>query len=1067
MSQRIVLPPDEAPTSEGARLGGWWHETGDGRKLACDLCPRGCVLGPEGRGFCFVRQNQDGRMALTTYGRSTGFCIDPIEKKPLNHFYPGTSVLSFGTAGCNLGCKFCQNWSISKSRRVEIMSESAAPEDVARTALEMKCRSVAFTYNDPVVWAEYAMDTAKVCRQLGVKTVAVTAGYITPLAREPFFSLMDAANVDLKGFSEDFYWKLAGGHLAPILDNLRWIARETGVWLEITNLVIPQANDSPDEIARMCDWIVENVGPEVPLHFSAFHPDFRLVDRSATPTSTLAQAWDVARRSGLKYVYTGNVQDRRHQSTYCPGCGRVLIERNGYEIGAHELEDNGCRHCGTRIAGWFEDAPGDWGARRMPVRIAAGSRPDAPIKSEASGDRPMTSPSPAPAQPSGASPERPSLTAEQEDLVFRAAGQRVAMAVQSLPAQRLDDMLGELAGTPVVGAFVSLKRAGQLRSCCGFLGPKVPLHEALDHAAVRAAKDDPRFPPISPAELPYLSVEVWLLWNMQPVAAKGLERIKAVVIGTHGLQIARGGNRGLLLPGVAVEHGLDSEGFLRQVCLKAGLPPDAWKDDGSTLSTFEGYAIHGEMSRAIASLPEASSACGPTLADLAQLAEFCRGNLIAQAYGATPSYYLPSAYDGGVNGVVLTVRLPGRDQAADSSVLSLRPELPLQSTLLNLTKAAADSLISARVGPAAIETSACGVSVLWDPAMHGSAAEPDLAGIDPRRRAVVIAAQGRWVAVYDPSRPAKELFEDGLARLGLSEPAGGSVYSVAVMSTEPRLVASNAPPPQPKGYIRAPAVAGRFYPGRPEEIERTLDDLVPQQRDVGRWAGVLVPHAGWIYSGRLAAQALSRIDMPSRAIVVCPKHHGDGADWAVAPCGSWVIPGRQIESDLELAQLLADSVPELQLDAEAHRHEHAIEVQLAFLARLAPKTRVVGIAIHGGDFQRVSRAAERLAGVLGGLEERPLLVISSDMNHYADDDRTRQLDRMALDAIEALDPARLLETVTKNRITMCGVLPAVLVMETLRRLGSLNRCEVVGYATSAEASGDRSRVVGYAAALFA
>jgi len=1029
-------------------------------------------------------------MVLTTYGRSTGFCIDPIEKKPLNHFYPGTSVLSFGTAGCNLGCKFCQNWSISKSRRVEIMSESAAPGDIARTAMEMKCRSVAFTYNDPVIWAEYAMDTARECRQLGIKTVAVTAGYITPLAREPFFSWMDAANVDLKGFSEDFYWKLASGHLAPVLDTLRWLARETSVWLEITNLVIPEANDSPDEMARMCDWIAENLGPEVPLHFSAFHPDFRMVDRSPTPASTLAQAWDIARRSGLKYVYTGNVQDRRHQSTYCPGCGCVLIERNGYEIGAHDLKDSRCRRCGMRIAGWFEVAPGDWGARRMPVRITAhpktseapktpeapktsevcriadGSRPEVSRKFEASGEPPMTSQSPAPTQGSG-SPERPSLTKEQEELVFRAAGQRVATAVRSLPAERLDDVLGELAGTPVLGAFVSLKRAGQLRSCCGFLGPKVPLHEALDHAAVRAAKDDPRFPPISPAELPYLSVEVWLLWNMQPVAAKGRDRIKAVVIGAHGLQISRGGNRGLLLPGVAVEHHLDAEGFLRQVCLKAGLPPEAWRDDSATLSTFEGYAIHGDMNQAIASLPEATSSCGPTLADVAQLADFCRANLVAHSYGATPSYYLPGAYDGGVNGLVLTVHLPGRDQTVDSSVLSLRPEMPLQSTLLNLTKAAADSLIGARVGPAAIQASTCGVSVFWDPAMHGSADDPDLAGIDPRRRAVVVATQGRWVAVYDPNRPAKESLEEGLARLGLAEPARGSVLSVAVMSTEPRVVASNAPAPQPKGYIRAPAVAGRFYPGRPEEIERTLDELLPKKREVGRWAGVLVPHAGWVYSGRLAAQALSRIEYPSRAIVVCPKHHGDGADWAVAPCGSWVIPGRQIESDLELAQLLADSVPEFRLDAEAHRQEHAIEVQLAFLARLAPKTRVVGIAIHGGDFQRVARSAERLAGVLGEMEERPLLVISSDMNHYADEDRTRQLDRMALDAIEALDPARLLETVNKNRISMCGVLPAVLVMETLRRLGSLNRCEVVGYATSAEASGDRSRVVGYAAALFA
>ena len=496
---------------------------------------------------------------------------------------------------------------------------------------------------------------------------------------------------------------------------------------------------------------------------------------------------------------------------------------------------------------------------------------------------------------------------------------------------------------------------------------------------------------------------------------------------------------------------------------------EAWKEDNTTLLTFEGYAIHGRLSSAIAALPETSSAqvAGPTPADVAQLAEFCRGNLIAHFYGATPSYYLPGGYDGGASGAVLSVRLSGREETVDCSVLSLRPEVPLQATLQDLTKAAAESLRNGRIDAATVESLTCGVSVFWDPAMHGSIRDPDLSGIDPRRRAVVVADRSRWVAAYDPSRPATELLDAGTKRLGLTEPALGSVYSVAVASTQPRLLASNTPVPQPKGYVRPSAVAGRFYPGRAEEIERALDGLMPAAREPGRWSGVLVPHAGWIYSGRLAAQALSRVDIPSRAIVICPKHRPEGADWAVAPCQSWMIPGHEVASDLELAERLAEAVPDLQLDAEAHRHEHAIEVQLAFLARLAPQIRVVGIAIHGGDFQRVARAAESLAGVLRGLEDRPLLVISSDMNHYADADRTRQLDCMAMEAIQSLDPARLLETVSAHHISMCGVLPAVLVMETLRQLGMLNRCEVVGYATSADASGDRNRVVGYAAALFA
>ena len=269
------------------------------------------------------------------------------------------------------------------------------------------------------------------------------------------------------------------------------------------------------------------------------------------------------------------------------------------------------------------------------------------------------------------------------------------------------------------------------------------------------------------------------------------------------------------------------------------------------------------------------------------------------------------------------------------------------------------------------------------------------------------------------------------------------------------------------GSVRPPAVAGRFYPGTPEAVDQMLDQLLPKVRETGAWAGVLVPHAGWVYSGRLAAMALSRVAIPSRVIVICPKHRAGGADWAVAPYRGWALPGRELESDLELAKQLVEHVPGLVLDSEAHRDEHAIEVQLPILARLAPESRVVGIAIHGGDFQRIAKSAEQLARVLQSLEERPLLVISSDMNHYADDENTRRLDRMALEAMQALDAQRLYDTVVSQRISMCGMLPAVLVMETLRQLGSLNRYDPVGYATSGDASGDRRQVVGYAAGLFA
>src|SRR3954449_7064871 len=282
MLKIVTLPPAGPPGTDGSKPGGWWHSQEDGR-VVCDLCPRTCALKDGDRGFCFVRQNLGGRVVLTTYGKSTGFCVDPIEKKPLAHFYPGTSVLSFGTAGCNLGCKFCQNWSISKSKEVQALSEHATPEQIAVGAESMCCKSVAFTYNDPVLWAEYAIDTARACRERDIKAVAVTAGYITPEARGPFFEVMDAANVDLKGFSEAFYQHVTYSHLQPVLDTLEWLKKETDVWFEITNLIVPNENDSADELKRMSAWILKHCGAEVPIHFTAFHPDFRMRDRGPTP----------------------------------------------------------------------------------------------------------------------------------------------------------------------------------------------------------------------------------------------------------------------------------------------------------------------------------------------------------------------------------------------------------------------------------------------------------------------------------------------------------------------------------------------------------------------------------------------------------------------------------------------------------------------------------------------------------------------------------------------------------------------------------------------------------------
>lgn len=347
----------------------WWHRLPDGR-IQCDLCPRDCRLHEGQRGLCFVRRRVGDAMVLTTYGRSSGFCVDPIEKKPLNHFYPGSAVFSFGTAGCNLACKFCQNWDISKSTEMDRLMDQASPDEIAEAALATGCRSVAFTYNDPVIFAEYAMDCADACRARGLKTVAVTAGYIHADPRRDFYAKMDAANVDLKAFTEDFYFRLTGAHLVPVLDTLKYLVHETDVWTEITTLLIPTKNDSDEEIHALSRWVLRELGPQVPLHFTAFHPDWKLTDLPPTPPATLARARRIALEEGLHYVYTGNVHDTEGGTTFCPQCHAALIERDWHRILRYELTADGrCPHCATAIAGRFGKFEGAFGPRRVPVRL--------------------------------------------------------------------------------------------------------------------------------------------------------------------------------------------------------------------------------------------------------------------------------------------------------------------------------------------------------------------------------------------------------------------------------------------------------------------------------------------------------------------------------------------------------------------------------------------------------------------------------------------------------------------------------------------------------------------------
>lgn len=1068
-----INQPAEGPAELGVMPGNWWHAVA-GDRIVCDLCPRACALRPGDRGFCFVRENRAGEMVLTTYGRSTGFCIDPIEKKPLHHFYPGTSVLSFGTAGCNLGCKFCQNWSISKSREVEQLSELALPDAIVRAAIHHGCQSVAFTYNDPVVWAEYAIDVAKACRAHGIQTVAVTAGYITSQARAPFFEWMDAANVDLKGFTEDFYQHLTLSHLEPVLETLRWLKRETEVWFEITNLVIPQANDAAHDLQQMCDWILENLGDDIPVHFTAFHPDFRLRDRGPTPIETLLQAHAIASERGLKYAYVGNVHDQVHQSTYCPQCGTLLIARDWYQLGKYHMKRNRCGECGQRITGRFADRPGTWGRQRLPVRMSRFARPTGVEASaqmpdngrgQSEGSRIMVTAISANDPPTGEH-SLSGLTETHLAVIHRHAAQLVAAAATGCSVEISDPQFSQVAAVQVWGCFVTIKRGAQLRGCCGNIGRMAPVAVLLRESAIASATRDTRMPPLSPSELPQIDVTVSLLHNIQPIAAHGLQRSQHVVIGRHGLQIVRGSSRGLLLPAVASEHVFTSEQFLRHVCIKAGLPVTAWHDQDAEIYTFEAMTVAGPLpAELIGSVPLVR----PSLLSaeqLQRLTQFCRKNVLALLRGATPDVYLFDCPDGTVQGIDVRLNWPGRPRAWHGGRLSLRPGIPLQATLADLAQSAARELHEHQFLPTRSEELELDLAILEDIAVHGPLADSDLTGLDSKCRAILVMETGNTAWIFDPRSPPAELLERVTARAQVFDRPAAHVASAAASATRVPYEVHYRTQGIRGPEVRPAAVAGTFYPESPTELAQLVDGLLPSASSIARrpWPAALVPHAGLRYSGHVAAQVLAHIDFPDTVIILGPKHTRAGVTWGVAPQPTWSIPGAEIANDLELAQALVSAIGGLQFDAAAHAQEHAIEVELPFIARLAPHARVVGVAIGGGTFERCQEFATGLASVLRR-RERTLLLISSDMNHFANDEDTRRLDALALDSLKTMRAAEAYRVIHEHQISMCGVLPAVIVIETLCQLEQLQRVEQVAYATSADVSGDTSRAVGYAGLL--
>ncbi len=1107
--------------------GRWFHREPDSDRIVCDLCPRQCRMKEGDRGFCFVRRVQDDAMVLDTYGRSTGFCIDPIEKKPLNHFYPGTSVLSFGTAGCNLGCQFCQNWDISKSREVAKLSSQAGPESIATAALELGCRSVAFTYNDPVVWAEYAIDTAVACHDLGVRTVAVTAGYILPEARRELFAHMDAANVDLKAFSESFYKKITYSHLEPVLETLRYLKHETDVWFEITNLIIPGENDSPEELKRMCDWILEHLGPDVPIHFSAFHPDFRMLDRPNTPPSTLLAAHTIARASGLNFAYVGNVHDLKHGSTYCWNCNGLCIGRDWYELTEYHLIGNVCKACGAIQPGVFDAQPGRWGRRRQPVDMrryqGIGSDPNAqpvpklvrlsppsahPTTNGVSltvstdthvetspGSRSQGTRKKAMSHPMLPEPkllaflDLTSLEPNQRALIQQAAQRVVAATVlRTGVAASVFEPLGELANQLVHGCFTTLRRGTQLRGCCGVLGKPTTLRDAILDSAHRTARQDNRMPSISSIELPYLSCHVTLLAPQVPVAGKGQDRKNGIVVGKHGLWIsssndsAYGPHSGLLLPSVPVEQGWDVPAFLAGVCRKAGLPEDVWLDPNVRLETFEGLAIEGSMDQA--DLPDTlpiAPAPG-NLEGLFRLKQAAAQSLIALAQGRTPNYYVLDAMDGNVHGLIVTaVDTDGNQPVGHWIQTSLRPGLPLQATLFDLCKLVETTLRRTQFQKAVDLDIA--LTVLFDPAHHGNLqpddwtkgalgetlAQCDLRGIDPATRGILAMCGQRVAVAFDSSKTILQLVQEAAEMVKIRDNPI-PIFSVGCISTVSSLLATNRVRINTNDTPRAPVLANAFYPAD-EADRRTLIGELAEACSVEPapdTLAILTPHAGLSYSGRIAMDAWRSAPFAETVIVIGPKHTQLGADWAVSPSAAWQLPGGyEVACDLELARNIAAHVEGMELDATAHAQEHCAEVQLPFVERWASdagqQPKMVFIAMSQASWPEIKKAASQLADVIRPLQPRPLLVVSNDMNHFASNDENRRRDALALQALEGGDPEALLEVCRLHAISMCGVVPAALVMQTLIELEEPCTVEQISYDTSGSFSGDLQRVVGYAA----
>ncbi|MDR1483847.1 MAG: AmmeMemoRadiSam system protein B [Planctomycetaceae bacterium] len=677
----------------------------------------------------------------------------------------------------------------------------------------------------------------------------------------------------------------------------------------------------------------------------------------------------------------------------------------------------------------------------------------------------------------------PYISEEHQIALFHAVGRRIASIVTNTQCVEVGQQVPEIADILLLGAFVSLKKNGELRSCMGTMSDQVRLGVAVDQASILAAKEDPRFPPISAAELFDLDMEIWLLWGMKRVAARGESRLDSVVIGEHGVQISQGGNRGLLLPGVALEYEMNARQFLEAVCRKAGLPTNAWLDDRALLHTFEGRAIKGPFSVTDINNKEttdelifaakfqrgASTAITPTLADIEEVRNVCVETFKAMTENLSPPAYFPGLYDGNVSGVIIEFSILDRP-AIICSQISVRPEVRFQAAVIEMLKVVGYQVMRLGVTFYDIRNFVLDVAVFWDPEIHGNANRFDVSGVDTSRRCILVTCNKGWSFRYDNSCTADELVGVGAEILGAEDRDLCDVISFEVLATMERLSVSSHQKSREWNKSRASAVAGMFYPSDVGGLNVELDRmLVNSQSGCKEVSAVLVPHAGWRYSGQLAAAALSAAEIPDRVIIFAPKHRAGGIDWAIAPNLYWELPDGRVESDLDLAESIMRHVDLIDFDAEPHENEHAIEVQLPILRRLSPKTKIVGIVMATSSWAMIQAGALQFAQFMKSFDKKPLLIVSSDMNHFASEEVTRKIDKVAIDALkEAVKkskPEILLETVIKNQISMCGIVPMVFVLEVLNRMACLHSVEEIGYTTSAESSGDKTRVVGYAGCL--